>query len=832
LPELYPNSGTLSPSSYAYQAVQALKPPIWNGTELQLVPSFSWGGRVADAPPNFPFPSYLNTNQTHDLNGNITKIKGNHTLKAGVYWNHSYKAQQAGQNGNNWQGAISFANDTNNPLDSGFGFANAALGIFDTYTQQSKYVEGDFVYNNIEAFVQDTWKIRPRLTLDYGIRFVHMSPQYDEGGNDVNFVPSSWNLSNAPVFYTAVCAPGVAAPCSGTNRDAFNPVTGQSLGIGSGSAIGTLVQGSGSLTDGLFQAGQGGVPKEDYFWPTLEPAPRLGIAYEPSASHRIVLRGGVGMFYDRPAGNTVFTDIVNPPVAYTPTLYYGTLQTLNTPGLSTLGASGLNLYQLNSDYSTVVSWSGGAEVTLPQSVLLNVSYNGTHAYNIPESVNINAVDFGSAFLPQNQDPTTTSTLAGGAAVSANQMRAYRGFGSMTDMLPRGYSNTDFLIMALQRRFTHGLSFGINDSWLLHQAQPAGARLQHASDGTWSYRSDQAAANQLYGDYVPTAHTFKGYFVYAIPGLTNGGSGFAGQAARLTTNGWQLSGIWSANTGTAYAIGTSFANGASTSTNITGSGDYGGNVSVAGNPGSGCSGNLYQQFNTGAFAPPAVGSVGLSSPQYPYIRGCFFQDLDLSLQRQIRIKEHAFGPARRFQRDEPGPRHWPKHDHAGDKPDQCHHRQFAVHRPWRFPGLQPRPAEGRWFRHGQRVPVATKPPDLGAARLLKYGVPAPPGFVQLSTGGFTRGSIAGLLEIRQSGRCAEGARSVAPRPARATADLSLCGHKRRHSLCCIRLLQSHQGQKGPLIIALHGPGGNPNTLMHGNTLDLAEEGGFIVRGDGL
>jgi hypothetical protein len=120
----------------------------------------------------------------------------------------------------------------------------------------------------------------------------------------------------------------------------------------------------------------------------------------------------------------------------------------------------------------------------------------------------------------------------------------------------------------------------------------------------------------------------------------GADGFAGQVAKLATNGWQLSGIWSANTGTAYAIGTSFQDGASTTTDITGSGDYGGNVSLIGNPGSGCSGNLYQQFNTAAFAPPAVGSVGLSSPQYPYIRGCFFQDLDLSLQRQIRIKERV------------------------------------------------------------------------------------------------------------------------------------------------------------------------------------------------
>jgi poly(3-hydroxybutyrate) depolymerase len=37
----------------------------------------------------------------------------------------------------------------------------------------------------------------------------------------------------------------------------------------------------------------------------------------------------------------------------------------------------------------------------------------------------------------------------------------------------------------------------------------------------------------------------------------------------------------------------------------------------------------------------------------------------------------------------------------------------------------------------------------------------------------------------------------------------------------------RARKNPLIVALHGLGGNPNSLMHGNLLDLAEQGGFIV-----
>ena len=50
LPPLFPDSGVLSKSYYAFQAMESVKPPIWDGTKMSLVPNFSWGGRVAMAP--------------------------------------------------------------------------------------------------------------------------------------------------------------------------------------------------------------------------------------------------------------------------------------------------------------------------------------------------------------------------------------------------------------------------------------------------------------------------------------------------------------------------------------------------------------------------------------------------------------------------------------------------------------------------------------------------------------------------------------------------------------------------------------------------------------
>lgn len=633
LPSVFPST-PLNKSYYAYQALNAVKPPIWDGTTLNMVPSFSWGGRIADAPPNFPFPGWLNTNQTHDVSISVTKVRGSHTLKAGFYWTHSYKAQQR----QGWAGTIRFQNDTNNPLDSGFGYSNAVLGIFDQYEQLSKYVEGSYIYNNLEGYVQDNWKVTPRLTLDYGVRLVHQQPQYDRLGQAGNFLPDKWSLSSAPLLYVAGCA---ASPCTGANRQAEDPSTGKLLGPNTAVAIGTLVPGSGNALDGLFRSGQGPVPTTTYNWPTLRAEPRFGVAFNPN--RRLVFRGGGGLFFDRPAGNSIYSQVQNPPELTDQTLYYSQLQTMG--GLLTQGAPNLNVYQLNSGYPSTWTWGGGVQVMLGQQ-LIDVSYNGQDSYNLLDNPNINAVDFGAAFLPQNQDPTLSSSLPGGAAVTSNQMRAIRGYGGITQYQPRGWFVSHTLQFGISRRFNHGLSFGWNDTIVLQEAGSTGARYQHNPDGTFSIRADQAQADKLLGDYVPGRHTFKGYAVYAIPTFKNASS-TPMDALRLVTKDWQLSGIWAANSpntsngnGT-YAVGYSFQDGTG-NTNITGSPDYGGRVRIVGNPGSGCSGNAYKEFNTAAFLPPLVGSVGLESGQ-DYMRGCFYQQFDIALQRDIR-----FGETRRLE----------------------------------------------------------------------------------------------------------------------------------------------------------------------------------------
>jgi hypothetical protein len=634
LPYLFPDATVLNPDYYAYDVMEDVQPAIWDGNRIQMAPAFQWGNRVSNtnpnlAPPNVPFPGFLNVNRTWDLALSLTKVMGRHTIKTGFYNTHSYKAQQRG----NWNGTLNFGNDTNNPLDSTFGFANAALGTFSSYSQASAYVEGNFVYRNTEGYIQDNWKVNSRMTLDYGVRFVQQAPQYDELGQASNFLPDQWDPAAKPALYDAACSNG-AVSCSGTTRQARNPLTGQLLGPNSSIAIGTLVPNSGNTTNGLFLSGQG-IVETTYNYPALALAPRFGMAYDLTGNQSMVLRGSVGLFFDRPDGNAIMPQVENPPAYTLVTARYGNLQALSGAGLSTQGAPALSVYEYDSKLPSSTQWNTGVQMALPWSSSLDVSYVGQHGFNLLQGVNINAIDFGAAFQPENQDPTLgTNATPGAAAVSQDAMRAYRGYGNITQQWSRGWRTYHSLQLSFNRRFTNGLSFGFNDTISLSDRQNTAARLDHAADGSYSIRADQAEADELLGNAIGPVHRLKGNFVWDLPDMAYGES-MATRVLATVVNDWQVSGVWTAATGAPYAVGYSYQNGGGP-INLTGSPNYNARIRVQGDPGAGCnSGDVYRQFNTSSFLGPLTNSLGLESGN-DYLTSCFTSALDLSIARNIRL----------------------------------------------------------------------------------------------------------------------------------------------------------------------------------------------------
>jgi len=644
LPLLFPNANVLNPDYYAAEALNKMDPapPAWVNGDFQKVPSFTWGSRVSPTPPNIPFPSYFNVNATQDVSISLTRVMGRHTVKAGYFNTHSYKAEQA--TGTDSFGTIGFGQDANNVFDTTYGFANAAIGSFASYAQAQNYIEGNFVYDNREGYVQDNWKVNSRLTLDYGMRFVHATPQYDKLNQGSNFLPDKWSLSSAPQLYRPGCSisPIPATGCPTANQQALNPVNGQLLGPNSSVAIGTLVPGTGSPVNGIYTAADD-IVNTTYKFPALTFAPRFGAAYDLFGDQSTILRGGLGIFYDRPFGNSVISMPGNPPASRLVTARYAQLQSLGSAGLTTQGAPGLNTIDYDANLPSSFQFSSGVQRVLPWATVIDVEWVGQHSYNTVRTVNINLVDFGAAFLPQNQNPNIVGAVPGSGAVSTDLMRAYRGYGAISMRQFNGWRTFHSLQMSLNRRFRDGFSFGFNDTWVLYDHQVGAARLQHAADGSWSSRPDEQQAWDKLNTFIPNSHILKGNFVWDLPDLH--ATETAGKVIGYVLNDWQLSGVWTGSTGGPtstqfnaaagrYDVTYSYSNGGG-NVNITGSPDYGGRVRIVGDPGSGCSSDIYRQFNAAAFQGPLPNSDGLESGG-GYLGGCFQSVLDTAIARNIRM----------------------------------------------------------------------------------------------------------------------------------------------------------------------------------------------------
>lgn len=626
--DIVPNNPKFNKAGLGLTGIPVLYP---GAVQIDSPPRFMYGGRIANAPNigsnNAPF---YNFNTTRDWAANLSKIWGPHAVKIGWFWQNSFKPQSSFANNN---GVYNFTNDASNPFDTGFGFANAALGIYNTFSQASGYFIGKYRYNNVEWYAQDNWKVTPRLTLDYGMRFYWIQPQYDEALQTANFLPDRFKTADAPRLYRPVCINGLNT-CSGANRRAQDPALAGSAPTAAntieGVYIGRLVPNTGKVTNGVLKAGAGIEPGV-YRNRGIHFAPRFGFAYDLLGNQKMVVRGGGGMFYDRPQGNTVFDLIQNPPSTIQPTLFFGRMQDIGT-GQVLLAPPELVAIDHEGKIPTTYAFNLGVQHKLPFDSVLDVSYVGTAGAHLLQRRNINAPPYGAAYLPQNQDTTlAASTTPGATTLPVDFLRPYQGFGQIRYIEPAASSNYHSLQTSVNRRFTKGLLLGINYTWSKALGTVSADLPDSAGFGAPRTDNNQRRAN--YGPLdIDRRHNFNSNWVWELPRAThNSALGYA-------LNNWQLSGIYRYVTGQPYNISLSIP-GTSAYT-LTGTQNIeGARIVLLGNPGSGHSSDPYRQFNAAAFTVPKPGSLGLESGRNFLYRSPI-NSLDLSLSKRFPFKERV------------------------------------------------------------------------------------------------------------------------------------------------------------------------------------------------
>ena len=466
---------------------------------------------------------------------------------------------------------------------------------------------------------------------------------------------------------------------------------------------------SGNVFNGLIQAGQG-IAKENYTWPCARPSrPRIGAAYDLTGTQKMVVRGNFGMFYDRPENNMTANQIGNPPNSTATTLRYAQLQTLGSAGLQTRAPAQLLIYQYDSKLPTTLQWSTGVQMMLPWSSSLDVSYVGSHGYNLVnpfnQPIDINSVDLGAAFLPQNQDPTQSSATPGAAALTTDLLRPFPGYGAINLQWGRFWNQFDSIQTAFNRRFRDGLGFGLNYTLTLRQTgtndlnSADSVRLVHNADGTFSDDPTWAQAEKNLREQRPAAPRDQGE-------LRVGSARTCTPRPRprkvlgAVVNDWQLSGILTAGSGARYTVDLPVPE-RRRQREPDRLAELRGAHPIVGDPGSGCSDDQYSQFNVSAFAGPQPGSKGLESGRN-YMVGCPDKTLDLLDPAQHPDRRRAADPAppRSLQRVEHHRLQRAADAAAAEQPDRSDGPQRAVQRR-RLDQQHPAPAAQRRLRRGHR-----------------------------------------------------------------------------------------------------------------------------------
>jgi hypothetical protein len=567
---------------------------------LGVIPAlaFTGGSSIVGVGP------YNDYNKNHAFLDNFTWIHGAHTIKLGGTFNR-YRKYENSPNGNNY-GTLSF---TNTGVQTGTtnyqqAFANFLLGNVATFTQASRDFTADVRAIQSEWYAQDDYRVRPNLTVYFGLRWSYFGQPKDGGNVLSNFDPSQFDQANA---------------------QQVNPANGQ------------LIANTGKALNGIIIGGQNspyGSKVANDVWTNF--APRLGITWDPFGKGKTSVRAGYGMYYDAPLFGIYEQNIfTNPPLIQNVTI---SNVNLSNPGGGTAAIS-LNPLALRGTpvpYKTpnTQQWSLSIQQQIQKDFVIDVGYFGSKGTNLLGIIDINQLPPGFAaaagVLPNN---TTGSTVwaSSGDEARLNAIRPYRGYNAINVIRPWFMSNYHSLQVQIRKRLGRYGNFNMSYTWAHNMTDNASDR-SNAPQNTYDFHNSEYGPARL-----DRRQVLSFYYYYELP-IFRHATGLLGGALK----GWQISGNTSMGTGLPLTVSTSNADPA-------GLGLLGSSASSA-RPDQVCdpnqnaphqwgsaSENVYW-FNTACFQPVPSGQIRPGNAGRFTIRGPGYQTWNASLFKNFRFGE--------------------------------------------------------------------------------------------------------------------------------------------------------------------------------------------------
>jgi hypothetical protein len=563
------------------------------------LPSFNVGGLSG-----FGSPTFYATNEyenVYQILDNLTKVLGNHTIKVGVdiqriRFSTSQPTQPRGSY--NFNGLFTSQPGTPN---TGYGVADFLTNNMNSSAISNVFTSDDVRFNRA-GYAQDDWKVSPRLTVNYGLRYDYSTPYLERHDNQAAFIPTS-----AP---TAGNSTGVYRLPS-SKRNVFLPVAFTSLLAADNITL--------EYTDNRYLV----KPQKSNL------APRVGFSLK--ATDKLVAHGGFGIFFGGLESTGYYPNLgENFPFEFD--------STFSSSGCSYQGACANNGFTLERGFTDALATGllnsisqpslRGSEpnVRTPYSEQYNLTFN----YGVTNSTvaSIGYVGAVSRHLivfpnPNGQVAVTPSNFSGYTDPQGrhvNPFQPFPHFGGVSFTAYDGSSNYNSLQTTLEQRATRDLSFLVAYTYA-HSLDNAPTPLGSTADG--GYRATNVIG--INADYsnspFDVRHRFTVNANYQLP--VGYGKHFLNNRSIVSEviGGFSSSFVFRAQTGEPITIGPNTfvgVSGGNAYANKVGNPFATGGTPPPGNPAASCPTKVHtiqHWYNPCAFANPKQDDLGYTGGKY-------------------------------------------------------------------------------------------------------------------------------------------------------------------------------------------------------------------------
>ncbi len=431
----------------------------------------------------------------------ITKSHGNHTFSFGFAYMRYLKQQEFfGQT----QGRFIFngSGTSGSYLDSagviqttdGLDFADLLVGRAREYQELRVQANPTYIWNSYGLWFGDTWKMTPKLTLDYGLRWEGLPRVFEENDQLAAFFPDLYDPAQVP----------------GQNAD--------------GTIIDTDGDGvpdTGNLLNGIALAGQNGEDRglAQTHWGLFQP--RFGFAYR--LNEKTVIRGGYGLFFERVQGNDVYNVGPNPPFSGTANLF-DILDLDPVSGGAVISPSSIQSYDRTYDQPYTQQFSFGVQRELNPQTIFNVKYVGSTGTHLSINRGLN-------------QPTSPV-----GSTNVNLARPFLGFGTINQYENSTSSNYHSLQAGLRATNWKGLTLQGSYTWS-HSIDYKSSDLAGGIQDAYNLAAERGNSD------FDVRHVFTVSYIYSLPFYQS-----AQGVAKHVMGGWQVSGVTRFTTGYPFTVG--------------------------------------------------------------------------------------------------------------------------------------------------------------------------------------------------------------------------------------------------------------------------------------